>query len=423
MQNDALKKRIAVFHPMKQHSYKTAEALANNGMLYKYYTSIYYRPNSFLYKFLSLFLDGKNMEKMLSRNSSIITPYIKTYSTFWGLIFLLVERLDKNSNDKYINKMQYILTKNIGKKVAKNAIKNKVDVIITYDIWSYGLIEELKKRNSKIKVVLDCSSLYAEEILNILQTDIKINKNIDKNKYARSLSAFSPKLINLYKYEKNNSDYFLSPSKIVDKSLIKYGINKDRIYRCTYGTNFDRAILKKKNHAQTTFIYVGRLSYAKGVHYLIDAFNKIDRSDVKLILVGNDIDNMKELVKSKNIELTGEIQHSKLFQLLEKSDVIISASLYDSFSIALLEGASYNLPIICTSNVGAADYVTNNINGFVVETQNSDVIREKVEYILNNKKEILYKMSKESGKITGRLTWDNYYKDVQDSLTKICKNI
>ncbi len=421
MKNDINIKKIIVFHPMKQHSYKTAEALAKNGMLYQYCTSIYYNPKSFLYKFLSIFLGEKNMEKMLSRNSDILTPYVKTYSTLLGLIFLLVERLDKNSNDKYITKMQYLLTKNIGKKVAKVAIKNKVDIIITYDTWSYGLIKELRKRKSNIKIVLDYSSLYAEEILNILQTDININKNINRNMYDRSLSAFKPNLINLYRYEKDNSDFFLSPSSVVDKSLIKYGVDTKKIYRCTYGTNFNRVLLKKKSNKQITFIYVGRLSYAKGVHYLINAFNKIYREDVKLILVGNDIDNMSKFVKSKNIEIIGEVQHSKLFKLLEKSDVIISASLYDSFSIALLEGASYNLPIICTYNVGVSDYIVDGKNGFVIKIQDSEEIKKKVEYILNNKNEMLYKMSKESGKITDKLTWDNYYKNIQYSLVKICK--
>lgn len=414
-------KKIIVFHPMKQHSYKTAKALIKEELLYKYCTSIYYNPKLLIYKILSLFLGERDMEKMLSRKSDIIDPYVKTYCSFLGLIFLLIERIDKNSNDKYITKMQYILTKKIGKKVAKYAIKENVDIIITYDTWSHGLIKELKRRKSDIKIVMDCSSLYAEEIVNILETDMLINKELDKKLYDRSLSAFKPELIKLFKYEKDNCDYFLSPSKVVDDSLIKYGIYKNNIYRCVYGTNFIRIPLKEKKSKITTFIYIGRLSYAKGVHYLIDAFNKINRDDVKLILVGNDIDNMSSIVKSKNIEVLGEIQHSKLHTLLEKSDVIISASLYDSFSIALLEGASYNLPIICTKNVGVSDFIVNKKNGFIIDVQDSKDIIAKVTYILENKKEILYDMSKNAGEIADNLNWDNYYKDVNKAISIISK--
>ena len=51
-----LKKKVIVFHPMKQHSYKTAEALINSNMLFSYCTSIYYNKkknfdyNQFVYK-------------------------------------------------------------------------------------------------------------------------------------------------------------------------------------------------------------------------------------------------------------------------------------------------------------------------------------------------------------------------------------
>ena len=146
MVNNERKYKVIVFHPMQQHSYKTAEALLRGKFLFSYCTSIYYNPKKILYKFLNYVLPKKENEKMKSHSNYNLDKYVKTFNVFYGFLYLLLERIDKSKNCKYTYIMQDILATKMGKKVAKYAIKNKVDLIIEYDTWSYGAIRELKKK-------------------------------------------------------------------------------------------------------------------------------------------------------------------------------------------------------------------------------------------------------------------------------------
>ena len=242
------KLKILVFHPMQQHSYKTAEALMENNKLFAYCTSIYYNPKKILYKILNVVLPKNERIKMISHSNKRLNNYVKTFCEMYGLLFLLLGRIDKTKDRRFYFKMQEVLSTKMGKKVARYAIKNNVNIIIGYDTWSYGIIKELRKHKSNIKVILDYSSLYSEAIISTIREDVRKNIN-SKDSYSRSFEKFSIKYINEFRYEKDNSDYFFSPSSVVDESLIEYGVKKDKIFRCVYGTyfNFQPYIKKTEN--------------------------------------------------------------------------------------------------------------------------------------------------------------------------------
>ena len=76
MTNSESKYKVIVFHPMQQHSYKTAEALLSGNLLFSYCTSIYYNPKKLLYKFLKFVLPKKENEKMKSRSNHMLKHLI-----------------------------------------------------------------------------------------------------------------------------------------------------------------------------------------------------------------------------------------------------------------------------------------------------------------------------------------------------------
>lgn len=409
--------RVLVFHPMKQHSYKLAEALLENNMLFSYCTSIYYNPKKVFYKMLDVILPEKEKKKMRSHSNLELTDYVKTFSSFYGFLYLLVQRIDKTAKFKFCYKMQDILSKKMGKKVAKYAIKNNIDIIIGYDTWSYGAIKELKKYNSNIKFIIDYSSLYAERILSIIKNDMKKNPN-SKNSYRKSIEKFKTEYMDSFKYEKDNCDYYISPSSVVDDSLLKYGVSNDKIYRCTYGTYFEKAnAIKKVRNNKVIFTYVGRISYAKGVHYLLDAFNKLERDDYILQLVGANVDNFNLNINS-NIIYLGTKLHSEIPNILLNTDVFVTDSLYDGFSLSILEAFSYNIPAICTNMTGIKDYIEEEKNGYVVDAADSKSLIKILNHLLDNK-QIIEQMKNTIKNKQNEFTWKNYNKDVHNVISNI----
>jgi len=409
-------KKIIVFHPMQQHSYKTAIAVIEAGYLYEYWTSVYYSPDKFLYKVLSFVLGKSNEKRMKNRTNKTLTPYVRTCYTILGLAYILAGRVTKSI--KVSTKMQAILSKHMGKKVAKLAIKSNVDYIIAYDTWAHGIINELEIRHSSIKVIVDFSSLYAEEIVRIIEKDVAQSET-SRESFAELMEMYKPNYMSLYRTEIEKAHYFLSPSTVVDRSLTRYGVTNEQIHRCIYGTYFKKQNYRQKTDChQMVFIYIGRLSYAKGVHHLINAFMGINRDDYKLLLIGNDVDGFKDSINCVNIEFVGFIHHDEIPLYLSQADIAISASLFDGFSLSLLESVSYNLPIICTYNNGVSDYVIDGVNGYKVEASDEAALQNAILKVLDEKNAI-DAMSVKAGDIVEKLTWENYNHYIKTAIKKI----
>lgn len=145
----------------------------------------------------------------------------------------------------------------------------------------------------------------------------------------------------------------------VIKELIaqKYGRTKgvELIYNgvpapnhCNDDDYFQLLGIEKKKY----IFAMGRFVPEKNLHHIIEAFNRIEKQEYKLVLAGDsDFDDdysrkLKKTAKEKGIILTGFIKGRKLQSLLTHSKCFVLASSHEGLPIALLEAMSYELPII-----------------------------------------------------------------------------
>ena len=94
---------------------------------------------------------------------------------------------------------------------------------------------------------------------------------------------------------------------------------------------------------------------------------KIYRKDnklSKLILVGDYSNQLKEKWKSidllEGVILTGKVQRSELYRLLDNSSVLIHPSEEETFGNTLLEGMARRLPCVGGKDSGAVPHVLGN---------------------------------------------------------------
>lgn len=408
--------KVLVYHPMQQHSFNTALALKHSNIDFEYWTSVYYFENKFVYKMLSFFLKGKTLERMKDRRNPELDLFAHTSCTFLGLLFLLSLRLSRKGVFSSIIRKKLAIA--MGKKVGKYIIKNKFNIVICYDVWSYGLIEYIKKKAEDIIILTDYSSIYFERILDIINKDISLNNN--RVSYKKVLNYYS-KFGSHFRSELKLSDYYLSASSFTDSSLIDYGVKKGNIFRATYGTCFSRKQFYPPQKDILTFVYVGKISYTKGSHYLLKAIQEIG-SKAKFVFAGQDADGLinEYINKCDNLEYKGFLTHDKVADLYKDADVAITASLYDGFSLFLVEAASNNLPIICTENTGVCDFVHNYENGLVVKPFSIEEIKRAITFCIENRKK-LEKMCLTVGDIVNELTWDSYDSQIRFCIEEICK--
>lgn len=99
---------------------------------------------------------------------------------------------------------------------------------------------------------------------------------------------------------------------------------------------------------------VSRLTAEKGIHYLIDAYNKI-KTDKKLVIAGDtsDTDDYVEMLKkmadgNPNIIFTGFISGDTLNEIYSNAYINVLPSDLEGMSLCLLESLSYGNALLCS---------------------------------------------------------------------------
>ncbi len=126
---------------------------------------------------------------------------------------------------------------------------------------------------------------------------------------------------------------------------------------------------------------VGRITPEKGFDYLIDAFCRLNRSDITLVIAGG-IDHGSSYAKNLearvngNVIFTGFIEGDQLQELYSFARLFILPSHNEGYPLVLLEAANYQLPIL------ASDIPANRQIGFPEEQYfpvgSSTALQEKI---------------------------------------------
>ncbi len=139
---------------------------------------------------------------------------------------------------------------------------------------------------------------------------------------------------------------------------------------------------------------IGRLDYAKNYEFLIKNFSKIvkikENSIVIIIGEGPEKNKLTKLIKK--LKLENKIffigQETNASQYLKIFDCFILPSIYEGFSITLLEALQAGLPILA-SDVGGNSEIIGKDNVFSLKNKNDFI--KKFKNIIKNNKQKTYK--------------------------------
>ncbi len=175
-------------------------------------------------------------------------------------------------------------------------------------------------------------------------------------------------------------------------------------------SEFKSDLNKANGGNELRIVCVSRLIERKGIKYLIEAIRKLKDKKIKLLLVGEGIQEgeLKKLVEdsgiSNMVEFKGYIAHDSINDIYKNSDVFVLPSLNEGMSNALLEAMASGLPVIVTDTGGTAELVDG--NGFIIQKASADSIVEALENFIQDRN-LMLKMGKKSGEIAQGLSWTN----------------
>ncbi len=174
-------------------------------------------------------------------------------------------------------------------------------------------------------------------------------------------------------------------------SYKKHGYNEP-IFNTPYAISshfFDNVEYRKPSpNMKVVFLSSGSLIHRKGYDIAIQAFNLLDdhlKSKIEYWILGdgplrNDLERMVE--PGLTVKFKGFVEPSQIAEYFKNSSVFLLTSRYDGWGVVVNEAIAAGLPLIVTSNCGAAEYV-NEHNGFVV-TNDINEISAKISHLIEH---------------------------------------
>jgi glycosyltransferase involved in cell wall biosynthesis len=189
----------------------------------------------------------------------------------------------------------------------------------------------------------------------------------------------------IYEIEKEGllkADHIIAVSNFTKQSIIKnYGINQDKIEVIHNGIDFEKHNeLKVESHltqrlqnlkvaGYQIILFTGRLTFQKGVDYLLQAAKKSLKFNNKslFIIVGSGdmekqlISQASELKISDRVVFTGFLRGQELKSLYQIADLFIMPSVSEPFGLVALESAIHKTPVIVSKQSGVAEIMVNSL--------------------------------------------------------------
>lgn len=298
----------------------------------------------------------------------------------------------ENYNDNNIIYLREQYTVKEAKMMAKAIIEAGTQMVI-FNFFTYGwdqIIQELKQLNRKIKikVILHCSnSLLADNY--VFERFNEIIELYDKGK-INEIGVFNKNLYDFYK------------EKGYNVSLLNYYIDIKEKY---LNKAESKGYLKIGIYPKNNDIYQNIFNQMAAVSLIEEA--KLDCSLCNYPVIA--------IARKYNVNFIGNSDNpsqEEIYDRMSKNDINLNIQYIDDGSLIPIESFELNIPCIIGKNCQI--FKNSKLENYIIVKDESDIfeIKEKIEYVNKNKKEILelYKEWK-----------DEYFKKAKENIEKFLK--
>ena len=239
---------------------------------------------------------------------------------------------------------------------------------------------------------------------------------------------------------KNNSSCLIAVSDIELNHFINAGVNNEKIDLIHNGVNFFSSnnfvegVFKQQNclDKENLILFLGRIHKLKGLEFLIHSFKMLldENPNIKinLAIVGPDdgpkkdleklVDSLKIKAYVKFIDYTKNVADA-----YSAANVLVYPVKYEIFGLVPFEAVMCGTPVIVTKQSGCAKLIEEANCGFVVDFGDYDDLKNKMLYLINNKKENLERVTRGKDFISNNLSWSKIIKKMEKTYENSIHNL
>ncbi len=183
-------------------------------------------------------------------------------------------------------------------------------------------------------------------------------------------------------------DRIIAPSSHTRDMFILNDFPENRIVVSPYGVEEPDTVFVKEPADHLRFGFIGRVTFLKGVHILLEAFASLAETPARLKIYGDadekSIHYMRKLQNKAapllNVEFAGHIANNKISDAYREMDILIFPSISPENSpITVLEAQAHRVPVISSNIAGVSDVIHHEHNGLLFRNQDSQDLARQIQ--------------------------------------------
>lgn len=393
--------KVSIVHPLKHHVFHSINGIKKSSHQTNALLGMYDKQNIIS----NILKNTKYKNKFKGYRLEEIDEVVQT-NLHLNLYFLAFQKY-KSLHDNYVNFFDRSSIRTIKKSETVHVLQDYCSQVIKYAYNNdkkivyeqiqpisytqrFTLLDEIKNNNFSLQYV---DNFFPEG---------KIQQHIDNMKMATHIHTASELSYQtaLEIVGEDNSD------KI---SLWPYGVNPNMLGATVSLEEIENKEIEKR---KIKVLYIGSISLIKGIPYLLEVIHKMESAPIEFTIIGTprlqeDQKLIKRIEELENVKYLKSVPNSKIGAIYKENDIFIFPALMEGFGMVTLEAMTYGLP--CIVNKYCQGVVTDNMDGFIVNPQNSEEIINSLEYFLENPDE-LKRMSINAYNNSQKYTWKRYSK-------------
>ncbi|MEI6499147.1 MAG: glycosyltransferase family 4 protein [bacterium] len=217
------------------------------------------------------------------------------------------------------------------------------------------------------------------------------------------------------------ADRVIAVSEYTKQRIIKYyGISEAKIKVVHNGIKIDQnaataseeiSLKHLKANGRKIVLFVGRITYQKGVDYLITAAGKVAKLYPKAVFViagsgdmrNQIINQVANLGISDKVYFPGFMREKELEKIYRSADVYVMPSVSEPFGIVALEALANRVPVILSKQSGAVEVLNHALK---VDFWDTDELANKIIAVLKYPN-LQRTLSTHGHTEANKCTWDN----------------
>jgi glycosyltransferase involved in cell wall biosynthesis len=177
-------------------------------------------------------------------------------------------------------------------------------------------------------------------------------------------------------------DRIVVPSEVAKESFAEYGYGKKTVVLPTgVDTEFFSPVPEVARPPIFRVCYVGRVEFAKGVGYLLQAWKRLRLPRAELVLVGEVKPQMAAILRDYadcGIRLAGVLPPVEVARCYRESSLFVLPSPIEGLAQVLLEAMASGLAVVATDRTGSNDCMTEGKEGRIVPARDVDALAEAI---------------------------------------------